>query len=563
MPVRMRSLIAMAAMTAAAAIAATSASAQKKYDPGASDTEIKIGNIMPYSGPASSYGVIGKSEAAYFNKINAEGGINGRKINFISYDDGYSPPKAIEQARKLVESDEVLLIFQALGTPSNSAIQKYMNAKKVPQLFVASGATKWGDPKNFPWTMGCQPNYQSEGRIYAKYILDHFPNGKIAVFWQNDDAGKDQVKGLRDGLGDKAGMIIADKSYEVSDPTIDSQIVALNDSGADIFFSWAAPKGSAQAIRKVGELGWKPKFFLANIATSVATVLKPAGLQYAKDIISTAYLKDPTDPAWKDDAGVKKWQAFMDKYYPDGDKTNNNNVYGYVEAQTMVQVLKQCGDNLTRENVMKQAASLKNFSTDVMLPGIKVNTASGRLLSDRTDAADEIQRRSLGAVRRRHRRRGRALSLEQGRGAVSSARAQPHAGAQEFLRIDRIAVDSGFVMQMRAGRPAGRADGADHLTDLDRVANLDVDLRQMAVAGRQTVAVVDFHHAAVAARPSRRDHLSVRGGAHRIAHRGAEIETGVHRRAAEERIAADAEAGGEFDLADDRLAIGHQRRACD
>jgi ABC-type branched-subunit amino acid transport system substrate-binding protein len=293
MPARKRNLMALAAFAAAAAMTATAGNAQKKYDPGASDTEIKIGNIMPYSGPASSYGVIGRTEAAYFNKVNAEGGINGRKISFISYDDGYSPPKAIEQARKLVEGDEVLLIFQPLGTPSNSAIQKYMNAKKVPQLFVASGATKWGDPENFPWTMGWQPNYQSEGRIYAKYILEHYPNGKIAVFWQNDDAGKDQVKGLRDGLGDKAGMIVADKSYEVSDPTIDSQIVALHDSGADIFFSWAAPKGSAQAIRKVGELGWKPKFFLANTATSVAAVLKPAGLEYAKDIISTAYLKDP------------------------------------------------------------------------------------------------------------------------------------------------------------------------------------------------------------------------------------------------------------------------------
>ena len=342
MPARTRSFVALAVCAAAAAMTASAANAQKKYDPGASDTEIKIGNIMPYSGPASSYGVIGKTEAAYFNKINAEGGINGRRINFISYD---------------------------------SAIQKYMNAKKVPQLFVASGATKWGDPKNFPWTMGWQPNYQSEGRIYAKYILDHYPNGKIAVFWQNDDAGKDQVKGLRDGLGDKAGMIIADKSYEVSDPTIDSQIVALHDSGADIFFSWAAPKGSAQAIRKVGELGWKPKFFLANTATSVAAVLKPAGLEYAKDIISTAYLKDPTDPAWKDDPGVKTWQAFMDKYYPDGDKLNANNVYGYVLAQNMVQVLKQCGDNLTRENVMKQAANLKDFSTDMMLPGIKANTS--------------------------------------------------------------------------------------------------------------------------------------------------------------------------------------------
>jgi ABC-type branched-subunit amino acid transport system substrate-binding protein len=374
MSVRSRSLFALTAFAAAAAMAATAANAQKKYGPGASDTEIRIGNIMPYSGPASSYGVIGKTEAAYFNKINAEGGINGRKITFISYDDAYSPPKAIEQARKLVEGDEVLLIFQPLGTPSNSAIQKYMNAKKVPQLFVATGATKWGDPKDFPWTMGWQPNYQSEGRIYAKYILDHYPNGKIAVFWQNDDAGRDQVKGLRDGLGDKANMIIADKSYEVSDPTIDSQIVALHDSGADIFFSWAAPKGSAQAIRKVGELGWKPRFFLANVSTSVAGVLKPAGLENAKDIISTAYLKDPTDPAWKDDPGVKTWRAFMDKYYPDGDKTNSNNVYGYAVAQTMVQVLRQCGDDLTRENIMKQAANLKNFSTEMMLPGIKINT---------------------------------------------------------------------------------------------------------------------------------------------------------------------------------------------
>ena len=374
MPARTRSFVALAGFAAALAMTATAAHAQKKYDPGASDTEIRMGNIMPYSGPASSYGVIGKTEAAYFDKVNAEGGINGRKIKFISYDDGYSPPKAIEQARKLVESDEVLLIFQSLGTPSNSAIQKYMNAKNVPQLFVATGATKWGDPKNFPWTMGWQPNYQSEGRIYAKYILEHFPNGKIAVFWQNDDAGRDQIKGVRDGLGDKAGMIIADKSYEVSDPTIDSQIVALHDSGADIFMTWAAPKGAAQAIRKVGELGWKPKFFLANVSTSVASVLKPAGLDNARDIISTAYLKDPTDPAWKDDPGVKTWRAFMDKYYPDGDKTNSNNIYGYAVAQTMVQVLKQCGDDLTRENVMKQAANLKNFSSDVLLPGIRINT---------------------------------------------------------------------------------------------------------------------------------------------------------------------------------------------
>ena len=374
MPGRRNNLAALA-MLVAGVLASAPALAQKKYDLGASDTEIKIGNIMPYSGPASSYGVIGRTEAAFFRMINDQGGINGRKINFISYDDAYSPPKAIEQARKLVESDEVLLIFQALGTPSNSAIMKYMNAKRVPQLFVASGGTKFGDPKNFPWTMGFQPNYQSEGRIYAKYILDNFPSGKIAVFWQNDDAGKDQFTGLKDGLGDKANMIIADKSYEVSDPSIDSQIVALHDSGADIFFSWAAPKGSAQAIRKVGELGWKPKFFLANTATSVASVLKPAGLEYSKGIVSTVYLKDPTDPTWDKDPAVIKWREFMDKYYPDGDKTNSNNVYGYVEAEAMVQVLKQCGDNLTRGNVMKQAANLKNFHTELMLPGIMVNTS--------------------------------------------------------------------------------------------------------------------------------------------------------------------------------------------
>ncbi|MCA6121596.1 ABC transporter substrate-binding protein [Bradyrhizobium sp. WSM 1704] len=375
MPARSGYICAMVAFASAALIAST-AVAQKKYDPGATDGEIKIGNIMPYSGPASSYGVIGKTEAAFFKMINDQGGIGGRKINFISYDDAYSPPKAIEQARKLVESDEVLLIFQPLGTPSNSAIMKYMNAKKVPQLFVASGGTKFGDPKNFPWTMGFQPNYQSEGRIYAKYIRDKFPNSKIAVLWQNDDAGKDQFKGLKDGLGDRADMIIADKSYEVSDPSIDSQIVALHDSGADIFFSWAAPKGSAQAIRKVGELGWKPKFFLANTATSVASVLKPAGLEYSKGIISTAYLKDPTDPTWDKDPAVIKWRAFMDKYYPDGDKANANNIYGYVQAEAMAQVIKQCGDNLTRDNVMKQAASLKNFHSELMLPGIMVNTSA-------------------------------------------------------------------------------------------------------------------------------------------------------------------------------------------
>jgi ABC-type branched-subunit amino acid transport system substrate-binding protein len=360
----------------AGALAATPSLAQKAYGPGVSDTEIKIGNLMPYSGPASAYASIGKAEAAYFKKINEDGGINGRKITFITYDDGYSPPKAMEQTRKLVESDEVLLIFQALGTPSNTATQKYLNTKKVPQLFVGSGASKWGDPQNFPWTMGWQPTYQSEGRIYAKYILDKHPNGKIAVLWQNDDSAKDTLKGLREGLGDKANMIIADKSYEVTDPTVDSQIVALKDSGADVFLTFTAPKAAAQAIRKVAELGWKPVFFLSNTSTSVATVLRPAGFDNAKGIISTAYLKDATDPAWKDDPATKAWLAYMDKYFPDGDKSNANNIYGYVAAQALVQVLKQCGDDLTRENVMKQAASLKGFTSEMMLPGISANTSA-------------------------------------------------------------------------------------------------------------------------------------------------------------------------------------------
>ena len=319
------------------ALAANPAAAQKKYDPGASDTEIKVGNINPYSGPASAYGLIGKTIAAYFNKVNAEGGINGRKINFITYDDAYSPPKAVEQARKLVESDEVLLIFQSLGTPSNTAIQKYMNAKKVPQLFVATGATKWGDPKNFPWTMGWQPTYQAEGRIYAKFLLEKYPNAKIGILYQNDDYGKDYVKGLKDGLGDKAKtMIVSEQPYETSDPTVDSQIINLKASGADVFFNVTTPKFAAQAIRKAAEIGWKPVHLLNNVSQSVGSVLKPAGLENAKGILSTYYLKDATDPAWKDDPGYKEWLAFMDKYFPDGDKTSSFTVYGYTVAQTLV-----------------------------------------------------------------------------------------------------------------------------------------------------------------------------------------------------------------------------------
>jgi branched-chain amino acid transport system substrate-binding protein len=363
----------------AAALLATSsvALAQKTYDTGATDTEIKIGNIMPYSGPASAYGVIGKAEQAYFSKINAEGGINGRNINFVSYDDAYSPPKAVEQVRKLVEGDEALLVFNSLGTPSNTAIQKYLNNKKVPQLFVATGATKWGDPKNFPWTMGWQPTYQSESRIYAKYLLDTKPDAKIAVIYQNDDYGKDYLKGLKDGLGAKAAsMIVAEESYEVSEPTIDSHIVKLRSSNADVLFSFSTPKFAAQTIKKLGELGWKPMHFLNNVSASVGSVIKPAGIDNAQGIISAAYAMDPTDPQWKDNAGMKEWVAFMDKYNPSADKTDAGNAYGYNVARTLVQVLKQCGDNLTRENVMKQAASLTDYEPGLLLPGIKINTSA-------------------------------------------------------------------------------------------------------------------------------------------------------------------------------------------
>jgi ABC-type branched-subunit amino acid transport system substrate-binding protein len=370
------------AIMSAAALALLAASssgvlAQKKYDTGATDTEIKIGNIMPYSGPASAYGVIGRTEAAYFKKINDAGGINGRKINFISYDDAYSPPKAVEQARKLVESDEVLLVFNSLGTPSNSAIQKYMNSKKVPQLFVATGATKWNDPKDFPWTMGWQPNYQSETQIYAKYLLKNKPDAKIAVLFQNDDYGKDYLKGLKDGLGAKAAsMIVAEESFETSEPTIDNHIVKLKSTNADVFINIATPKFAAQAIKKLAEIQWKPMHFLNNVAASVGSVIKPAGFENAQDIISAAYLKDASDKQWDNDPGMKEFYAFMTKEFPEGDKLDGGTVVGFGVAQTLVQVLKQCGDNLTRENVMKQAASLKDFRTEVLLPGIKINTGA-------------------------------------------------------------------------------------------------------------------------------------------------------------------------------------------
>ncbi len=362
--------------TAVIAFTSGTALAQKKYDTGATDAEIKIGNIMPYSGPASAYGVIGKTEQAYFNKINAEGGINGRKINFVSYDDGYTPPKAVEQARKLVEGDEVLLVFNPLGTPSNSAIQKYLNAKKVPQLFVASGATKWNDPKDFPWTMGWQPSYQSEAHIYAKYLMKEKPDGKIAILFQNDDFGKDYLKGLKDALGAKASMITAEESYETTEPSIDGHIVRLKASGADVLISITTPKFAAQAIKKLAEIDWKPLHIVSNVSISVGGVIKPAGFENAQGILSAAYAKDGADPQWDNDPGMKRFYAFLEKYYPGANKLDSSVVYGYGAAQTMVKVLEMCGDNLTRENAMKQAASLKDFAPDTLLPGIEINTSA-------------------------------------------------------------------------------------------------------------------------------------------------------------------------------------------
>jgi branched-chain amino acid transport system substrate-binding protein len=365
--------LALAGLLAASVV--TAASAQKKYDPGATDTEIKVGNIMPYSGPASAYATIGKTEEAYFRKINSEGGINGRKITFISYDDGYSPPKTVEQARKLVESDEVLLIFNPLGTANNTAIQKYMNAKKVPQLFVSTGAAKWNDPKNFPWTMGWQPNYQTEARIYAAYILKNHPGKTIGVLYQNDDFGKDYVIGLREGLGDQASkLIIVETSFETSSPTVDSQVVQIKSANPDIFVNISTPKFAAQAIKKLGELKWTPIHFLTNVSVSVGSVMKPAGYENGQGILSAAYLKDPKDPQWKTDPGLNEWRAFMTKWYPEGDQEDSATVFGYGVAQGLVQVLTQCKDDLTRENIMRQAANL-NFEIGIYLPGTRIKTS--------------------------------------------------------------------------------------------------------------------------------------------------------------------------------------------
>jgi ABC-type branched-subunit amino acid transport system substrate-binding protein len=376
MTMRDRVLSLTAASAIAIALSVSPTYAQKKYDPGASDTEIKIGQTVPFSGPASAYATIGKTQAAYFKMINDQGGINGRKINLIQYDDAYSPPKTVEQVRKLVESDEVLLTFQLVGTPPNAAVQKYLNQKKVPQLFAATGASRFTDPKNYPWTMGFNPNYQSEGRIYGKYILANYPNAKIGVLFQNDDLGRDYVTGLKAALGDKAKtMIVAETSYELTDPTIDSQIVKIKSAGADLLYDASTPKFAAQAIKKVADLGWKPVHILDINATSVGAVMKPAGLENSKGVISTNYGKDPLDPAWKDDPGMKKYFDFMAKYYPEGDKDSSFNTYGYSTAQLMVHVLKECGDNLTRDNVMKQATSLKNVQLDLSLPGIVGSTS--------------------------------------------------------------------------------------------------------------------------------------------------------------------------------------------
>ena len=350
--------------------------AQKKYGPGASDTEIKLGQTMPYSGPASAYGTIGKLQQAYFKMINENGGVNGRKINLISLDDGYSPPRAVEQVRRLVEQDEVLALFQTLGTPSNSAIHKYVNAKKVPHLLLATGATKWNDPKNFPWTLGFNLSYQAEGVIYAKYLMKEKPNAKIAILYQNDDYGKDLLKGVKDGLGPKgAKMIVAEATYEVSDPTVDSQIVTLQGSGADTFINITTPKFGAQAIRKAYDSGWKPLHIVNNVAASVGSVLVPAGLDKSVGLLTVLYYKDPNDPQWKDDPAMLEWRAFMGRYYREGDPKDASNVYAYLPAQTMVQILKQCGNDLTRENVMKQAANIKNLKLQLLLPGMALNSS--------------------------------------------------------------------------------------------------------------------------------------------------------------------------------------------
>jgi branched-chain amino acid transport system substrate-binding protein len=351
--------------------------ADKRYGPGVSDTEIRVGQTMPYSGPLSAFGTMGRAQAAYFQMINERGGVNGRMIKLVSLDDGYSPPKTIEQTRRLVESDEVLLLFSSFGTPPNSAAMKYLNARKVPQLFIAATGMKWGDPRNFPWTMAFLPSQRSGTAGYVQHLLKVRPDAKIGVLYQNDDFGRDYVKALRDHLGDRAGrMIVAEASYESTDPSVDSQIATLKGSGADTFFSFTSPKFAAQAIRKAYDIDWKPLQFIPYSATSVSAVLKPAGLQKSVGVISSAYVKDPTDPQWKKDAATQEWLTWMRRYYPDGDVAEIYNVYAYTNAQLLIQVLKRCGDELTRDNVMRQAAGLNDLELPMLLPGVKVNTSA-------------------------------------------------------------------------------------------------------------------------------------------------------------------------------------------
>ncbi|MBR0684388.1 ABC transporter substrate-binding protein [Bradyrhizobium manausense] len=361
------------AMTAWAV--ATSAIAGGVYDEGASDTEIKIGNTNPYSGPASAYGIVGKVEEAYFQMINEQGGVNGRKINFITYDDAYSPPKTVEQTRKLVESDGVLAIFSGLGTAPSLAVRKYLNSKQIPQIFVSSGSAKFGDYRSFPWSMGHQTNFLTEGRIFADYILSEHPNAKVGILYQNDDVGKELLQGLKDGLSTKQSMIVAEISYELAEPTIDSHVVKIRSAGADVFVNFSLPKAAAQAIRKIAEMNWKPVQIVSKVSSSVGSVMKPAGLDNAESVISASYAKDFNDSKWKDDPAMRAYSAFMDKYLPGSDKSNSLAIYGYFISENLVKVLKQCGDNLTRANLMKQAASMKDVELSLLLPGIKVNTS--------------------------------------------------------------------------------------------------------------------------------------------------------------------------------------------
>ena len=366
-----------AGVVCAMLLQATNAWAQKKYDTGATDTEIKIGNTEAYSGPASSYGLIGKTEDAYFRMINDNGGIHGRKITFVSYDDAFSPPKTVEQTRKLIESDEVLFIFNPLGTLTQSAVHKYLNARKIPQLFIASGSSKWDDSANFPWAMGFQPSYRSVARVFAKYIIANKPDAKIAVFYANDDMGKDYLLGLKDVFGARsAQLIIGEESYENSEPTIDSHIVKLKNLGANVLVNISTSKFAAQVIRKTGEMNWKPMHVLADTSTSIGSVMRPAGLEASEGIVSANYRKDATDPQWTDDPGMRKFMAFIGKYMPGADVSDSALVFGYNAAQAMVHVLERCGDDLTRINIMKQATSIDGLNLDLLLPGIRVKTSA-------------------------------------------------------------------------------------------------------------------------------------------------------------------------------------------